>query len=323
LNNKAPSRGAEAMSSSPSLCIGMTGASGFIGRHIARQLLQAGHRVRALARDPRAAMRVLDSGVDIVEGDLFCDEALRNLSRGADAVLHIAGAVRGACAADFEHVNVTGTARLIEAMEARTALIFMSSLAAREPSLSHYARSKYLAEALLRQARGERRLIILRPPPVYGRGDTELLPLFRFMAKTGRAPVAGTLDARFSLIHVVDLARAVLCLLQTPGSDIKSYTLHDGKIDGYRWDEICSIASDICGRSIRPWLIPPLLLNSVAVCNRIAARLLRYAPMLTPEKLRELRHADWACDNNDICRDTAWAPCISLKEGLQLDADWH
>jgi nucleoside-diphosphate-sugar epimerase len=323
LKIKAPSRGAEAMSSSPPLCIGMTGATGFIGRHTARQLLQAGHRVRALARDPQAALRVLGSAIDVVKGDLFCDEALRNLTRGADAVLHLAGAVRGTCAADFEHVNVTGTARLIEAMEARTSLIFMSSLAAREPSLSHYARSKYLTEELLRQARGERRLIILRPPPVYGPGDTEMLPLFRFMARTRRAPVAGTLAARVSLLHVADLARAAVCLLESPQRDSRSYTLHDGKIGGYCWDEICSIASGICGRSIRPWPIPPPLLNSVAACNRAAARWLGYSPMLTPEKLRELRHADWACDNDDICRDTAWTPRILLREGLQLDLDWY
>jgi 2-alkyl-3-oxoalkanoate reductase len=283
-----------------------------------------GHRVRALVRRIDAADRLRDAGVELVQGDLARPAALGRLTVDADVLIHMAGAVRGACREDFERINVEGTARLIEATGQRTALIFMSSLAAREPGLSHYAASKARAEDLLFEQRGSRHLYVLRPPAVYGPGDTELLPLFRFMARTGIAPIAGTLRARYSLIHAADLVRAVVSLLDRLGEagECRRYTLHDGTVDGYDWPEICAIASRICGRTIHPRRIPPTLLDLIAAGNRRAATWLGYAPMLTPEKLRELRHPNWVCDNAQISADTAWAPRIALEEGLRSGVQW-
>ncbi len=156
--------------------IALTGATGFIGRRLCVTLAQDNHRVRALARNREAAARLLDPRTEILRGDLDSPEALRRLVRGCDAVIHLAGAVRGAKRQDFDAVNVAGTAQLLRAMDAVAAqvpLLFFSSLAAREPGLSHYARSKHLAEELLRAGTRERPCLILRPPAVYGPGDRE------------------------------------------------------------------------------------------------------------------------------------------------------
>lgn len=281
--------------------------------------------MRALARDPVAARRLLGPDVDIVTGDLASPAALDALTRDADAVLHLAGAVRGATQADFDAVNVDGSASLLAAMERqapRARLLFFSSLAAREPALSHYAGSKHRAEQLLLSRAGAQVVTVLRPPAVYGPGDREMLPVFRFMARTGLAPCAGAAAARLSLIFVDDLARAALAWLGAPPAPAATYCLHDGREGGYDWATLCAIVGEACGREVRVWEIPRAPLDLLARANRALGRMLGRAPMLTPEKLRELRHPDWVCDNREISADLGWRPAIELAEGLRLTPGW-
>ncbi len=306
--------------------IAITGATGFIGRRICSLLQSPQYRVRALVRDAAAARRLLAPGVEIVPGDLAAPEALRALVCDADAVLHLAGAVRGATRADFDAANVDGSAALLAAMDAaapRARLLFFSSLAAREPALSHYAGSKRRAEQLLRSRAAARPVTILRPPAVYGPGDREMLPVFRFMARTGRAPCAGRAADRLSLIFVDDLARAAQAWLDAPVAPTATWSLHDGRAGGYDWTAMCTIVGAACGREIRAWEIPRVPLDLIARGNRALGKLLGRAPMLTPEKLRELRHPDWVCDNTAITAALDWTPRTELAEGLRQTPGWH
>ena len=305
--------------------IALTGATGFIGRRLCVTLAQDNHRVRALARNREAAARLLDPRTEILRGDLDSPEALRRLVSGCDAVIHLAGAVRGAKRQDFDAVNVAGTAQLLRAMDAVAAqvpLLFFSSLAAREPGLSHYARSKHLAEELLRAGTRERPCLILRPPAVYGPGDRELLPVFRFMARTGLAPAAGSAAARLSLLFVDDLGTLVSAWLGTAGELTGTFPLHDGHAGGYCWSDIAAIVAAQAGRVVRVWEFPRLPLDLLARGNAGLARLLAYQPMLTPEKLRELRHPDWVCANDGITAALGWKPRIELSAGLRLTPGW-
>jgi nucleoside-diphosphate-sugar epimerase len=306
--------------------IAITGATGFIGRRICSLLESPRYRVRALARNAPAARRLLASDVEIVTGDLASPEVLRAAVRDADAVLHLAGAVRGATRADFDAANVDGSAELLAAMDAvapRARLLFFSSLAAREPALSHYAASKRRAEELLLTRAGARPVTILRPPAVYGPGDREMLPVFRFMARTGRAPCAGKAADRLSLIFVDDLARAARAWLDAAAVPTATWCLHDGRDGGYDWPALCTIVGEACGREILAWEIPRAPLDLVARGNRALGRLLRRSPMLTPEKLRELRHPDWVCDNAAISAALDWTPRTQLAEGLRLTPGWR
>jgi len=148
-----------------------------------------------------------------------------------------------------------------------------------------------------------------------------MLPLFRLMAK-GFAPVFGEKDARFSMIHVEDIARLVDRWLQCEAISNGVYSLHDGKQGGYNWDEMISVVSRLCQRQVRAIKIPPFALSAPAWINRGLARRLGYAPMLTPEKLRELRHPDWVCDNDAIQKVLDWQPELQLEDGLKNTPGW-
>jgi nucleoside-diphosphate-sugar epimerase len=304
--------------------VAITGATGFIGRRICSQLLQAGCRVRALVRTPRKASELLPEKVELVKGSLADAGCLETLVDGADAVVHCAGAVRGATREQFDRVNVDGVRMLLRTLESQQApprLLSLSSLAAREPELSHYAASKRMGEQVLSNEAGRVRWIALRPPAVYGPGDTELLPLFRAMAK-GFAPVPGAPDARFSMLFVDDLAAAVQAWLHSDTLGSGVYSLEDGRVGGYDWQAVADTVTGICNRRVRLIPVPAWMLDIVARINSLAARMIGYAPMLTPEKLRELRHPDWVCDSKALQAGLDWRPQYQLEAGLRATPGW-
>lgn len=299
--------------------VAVTGATGFVGQATVEHLLRSGWRVRVLVHR-RGLETAPTAMLETVHGGLDDSSALQHLLDGVDAVVHVAGRVRGRGADDFRPVNADGVERLARLAAARAQsprFILISSLAAREPGLSHYAASKREGETRLSRVVEESSLrgAALRPPAVYGPGDQELLPLFRIMAR-GLAPVLGPADARASLLHVNDLAVAVERLLDSEAEG--TYELHDGTPGGYSWDDIAATVAAVAGcRPGRRLPVPGALLRGLAGLNLATATLLRYQPMLTPGKVNELRHPDWVCDNTEFTRATGWRPAITLRDGLQ------
>lgn len=269
-------------------------------------------------RDPGKAQHLATLGAELVPGSLADTDTLHQLCADCSAVIHGAGAVRGSSQAEFDRVNVSGTAAIIDAVKSQAKpplLLLLSSLAASQAHLSWYAHSKRAGEQQLEQE-DQIDWVILRPPAVYGPGDKEMLPVFQMMSH-GIAPVAGSIDARISLIHVTDLVEAIIACLREEASQHQVLTLCDGKAAGYNWREMADLAEHTWSRRVRLWQLPKWLLDAVAAGNLRLARITGRAPMLTPPKLRELRHPDWVVDNQAITRITGWSPKIGLKEGLQ------
>jgi nucleoside-diphosphate-sugar epimerase len=261
---------------------------------------------------------MLPAAVTTVQGDLHSAASLDDLVNGCDCVIHCAGSVRGSSQAAFDHTNVIGTRNLlgaIQRMPAPARLLLLSSLAAREPGLSWYAASKHRGEALVANAAPALQWVGLRPPPVYGPGDKEMLPIFKLMAR-GIAPVPGDTQNRMSLVHVDDVVEVILRLLTLVSWPGRSYTLCDGRNHGYDWQELASIAGKVWRRKVRLWRIPAWAADRVAGFNLYLARRFNYAPMLTPAKLRELRHADWVVDNSELTALLDWQPAVDLEHGL-------
>lgn len=144
--------------------LAITGATGFVGRRTLALALEAGHSVRALTRRPQPPQ----AGVTWVAGALDTPDALADLVRGADAVIHIAGVVNAPTPEGFTRGNIDGTRAVLAAAEAAGVgrFVHVSSLAAREPGLSQYGRSKAGAEDAVRAS--PLAWTMVRPPAVYG-----------------------------------------------------------------------------------------------------------------------------------------------------------
>lgn len=302
----------------PAAAVAVTGATGFIGRQLCLHLRDQGYRVRALVRSPARAAQLMRAGVELVPGDLAATAALRELLADAAAVIHCAGTVRGRTPADFAPANVRGVESLCAALRHRPGcrLLALSSLAAREPTLSAYAASKYAGEQVLLAQGGAIAWTVLRPPAVYGPGDRELLPLFRLMAR-GLALVPGDVTARVSLLYVTDLVAAAAAWLRRAPPPRRIFTLSDPTDAGYSWQDILAIAGAQFGRRVRRVPLPAMALDAAARVNWLGAAALGYAPMLTPAKLRELRHPDWVCGWRELAGVLDWQPQVTLAEGLR------
>lgn len=285
----------------------VTGATGFLGRHLVRELAAGGWRVRVLARRDIVHPLWRDLEVEVVPGDLADEAALDRLCAGADLVAHGAGLIKARTRDDFFAVNEAGTRRLAERTPG--AMLLVSSLAAREPHLSDYAASKRAGEEAARAILGER-LTIVRPPALYGPGDPETLPLFKLAAAS---PILPLLDprARLALMHVEDAARQIAALAGRPTASVVA--LSDGRPEGYGWREIMQTAAGAFAARPRFVTIPAFALRIVAAVGVFAPG--KAPPMLTFGKLREITHRDWAVRPEEQAPDLP-RPLFDLAEGF-------
>lgn len=301
--------------------LALTGATGFIGAALLKHLLDAGWAVNALCRSvpPPSRKNHASPRLRWFQGSLEDPQSLNRLVAGATAVVHCAGAVRGASAAQFNQVNVEGVARLVQAAKELLPLprfLLISSLAARAPQLSAYGASKRAGEEVLRSGSSGVMWTVLRPPAVYGPGDRETRPLLRCMQR-GWAPVLGPATSRFSLLYVDDLADAVRHLLEMADWPTGPFEIHDGRPGGYAWEDLIRTTSRIVGKPVRQLRVPRGLLHIAAGANLAAAHVFGYRPMLTPGKVRELTHPDWVCDDTPLRNATGWKPKVLLEDGMQ------
>ena len=301
----------------------LTGASGFVGRHVLQQLHARGFSVRALLKDSKQIEAQI--GLTPIVGRLNQPDALSELVDGADVVVHLAGATGGFDYADFARVNLSGTLGLLNAVEQKDRsmrFVHLSSLAAREPKLSDYAASKRAGEDCVTAT--DMNWVVLRPPAVYGPDDAALAPLWKALAK-GWLIRTGPAHARFSLIHVDDLASAIVELVAQPSASRGHVLeLHDSRRGGYGWNDLKEIAESARKKPVRIVGISPTILKAIGVINLSTARLTRRRPPpLVPGKVRELVHHDWVCDNSDLPGCDNWRPTMTLTSALADLPGWR
>ena len=186
----------------------VTGASGFVGRHVVRELAAHGAHVRAMVRTARGAS-VLD-GVDceLVRGDVTDPASLRIAARGMRTIVHLVAIVEGS-PATFERVMAAGTGNLVEAARESGVrrIVLMSALGTGPGATVPYFRAKWAAEQAVSACGVEH--AVLRPSFVFGT-DGGALPRFARIARLfPLTPVIGPGTQRVQPIWIDDLVRAV------------------------------------------------------------------------------------------------------------------
>jgi uncharacterized protein YbjT (DUF2867 family) len=192
--------------------VAVTGANGFVGRHLVAQLLQRGHDVRALISErPGAEKDLPESGggqLDVRRADVREPESLRGAFDGIEAVVHTV-AVPTERKQKFAEVNVAGVAHVVA--EARRAgvgrIVHMGALRADPDSPYPYLRSKGQGEALVTGSGIPH--VVLQPSLLFGKGD-DFFPRLAFSLMFPVVPVPGDGKARFQPIHVDDIAQALV-----------------------------------------------------------------------------------------------------------------
>lgn len=297
--------------------VAVTGATGFLGRHLVRALADDGWTPRVLVRRDPIHPLWRDIGVEVVSGDLRTPGALARLSHGAEVVVHVAGLIKAASLDGFNAVNRDGAlAAARAAREAGARFILVSSYAAREPGLSNYAASKRAGEdAVLADSPN---VLIVRPPAIYGPGDTETLEVFKLAASSPVLPVLSP-TARVAMIHVHDAAKKLAAYCKDPISGLVE--LSDVRRDGYTWTEIMSAAAAVMGR--KPSLIK-LPSGSILAAGALAdawSFATKTPTVFGLGKARELLHADWTPSS---APETERVPSVfGLADGFSDTVDWY
>lgn len=291
----------------------MTGGTGFVGGASIEDALAKGHQVRALTRRPQPER----DGVTWVAGALDDADSLAGLCNGADCVLHIAGVVNAPDRAGFIAGNITGTENMLAAAKAAgiTRFIHVSSLAARECDLSNYCWSKAEAEARVTTSGLDWQMV--RPPAVYGPGDTEMLDLFRMAA---RGVVMLPPGGRMSVVHVTDLAALLVRLAGGAGDPGAIYEVDDGVPSGWSHRDFADALGDAVGRKVRAFSTPKLALHLAAQGDRL---LRGKGAKLTPDRARYIAHSDWTATPDKRPPSQLWQPEIATRKGLADTARWY
>lgn len=270
----------------------VTGASGFVGRHMVPALIDAGHRVVAMVRTPtsgelvsgrlRAEQRL---NLELRSGDVTRPESLAPAFAGVDGVLHLVAIPRDfRDGADLRLINTEGTRAVVAAMKAAGVrrLVHMGAMGVADYPSLHYASSKARAEALVADSGLD--WTILKPSLQFGPGDgffNIIADLVRM--SPGVVPVPGDGSARFQPIHVDDVARVAVASFADPGTVGEHYDLGGPRYWTYR--EITQEVLRAMGRrrAILPMPVP--LIRLVAG----AAERVRFPFPVATDQLRQLR----------------------------------
>ena len=291
--------------------VAVTGGTGFVGSRLIEALTNARHEVRALTRRPMDRRQ----SVTWVAGSLQDQPALDRLAEGTDALIHVAGVIKGD-EAGFEAGNVQGTAAVLAAARAAEVprFVHVSSLAARKPELSRYGGSKARAEVLVRESGLD--FAIVRPPAVYGPGDKETLELFR-MAKRGLILLPP--EGKLSLIHADDLANLLVTLA---GADAPPPLAEpdDGTPGGWTHRQLAAALGDAVGRNALALSMPRAAVRLGALLDGLIRR---DRAKLTRDRAAYFCHPDWVADPALSPRADLWKPTIDSRDGLRATAEWY
>ncbi len=311
----------------------VTGANGFVGRHVCATLGARDYVVRALVRPGARVATIERSGIEIVHGDVTVPESLARAIDGVDAVVHLAGVTRASRDSTFVRVNVDGTRHLADACRGRGVrrLVFMSALAAQGPSakgtphvhpgceapIDAYGRSKLAAERLLADRGADVPTTVLRPALLYGPGARAVLELARVVRRRIAPSVPGM---ELSLLHVDDLAQATLDVLERPDAPFGPYFLSDG----------APVALEALVARLERLVAPASVLRipvARALANALAPAAERFVALTgfglgVARAVREMGGASWTCMPDEARRDLGFEPQVDLDTGLAETIAW-
>jgi farnesol dehydrogenase len=316
----------------------VTGATGFIGGYLIRQLVERGKSVRAFVRRPEAIDPQVKTGIEVLKGDIRDRDAVSEAVRGADTVMHLAAFARAWSPnpSEFYDANVWaveglleaaarhGLRRLVHVSTALTCPLASPSGAGgriRTRALTPYERTKLEGERLVEAfAREHSQAVIVHPTRVYGPGPltdangvTKTVALylrgaFRFRIADG--------DVRANYVHVADVATGIRLAAEN-GRNGAHYVL--GSDTNLSFREFLARVAEISGVHRRVLALPPAAALAIGHLGQLWGRM-SGATSLTPGWIRVFLE-DIPFDISATRREIGYEP-RDLTAGLRETIDW-
>ena len=313
----------------------VTGATGFIGGHVARKLRERGDDVVALVRSPEKASDLEQLGCTLVQGDLTDADAIRRGLEGCEAAIHGAAVYKVGIPkserAAMREANVGGTERVLDACaEAGVGrIVYVSTVNVfgntkrqvvdegyrrdeSEGFLSVYDETKYRSHqiALDRIAKGAP-IVIVQPGGVYGPGDHSEVGNMIEQTRAGKLRMKAFPELGFNLVHVEDVADGVLLALDK-GEVGQSYVL-GGELT--TMGEMIDRVAEIEGRTAPRLTLPPALAKLSAPLGPVVGPLMGFPPNLN-EAIRAAHGVTYWAKDDKARADLGYSP-RDLDTGLR------
>ncbi|MGD0382538.1 MAG: NAD-dependent epimerase/dehydratase family protein [Thermoguttaceae bacterium] len=328
----------------------VTGASGFIGQHLASALVARGDEVTCLVRKTSQIEGLNRLGVRLVVGDITEPEGLTAAVAGQEAVYHLAGLTLALRKRHFFQVNQGGIRNIARACVAQgnpPVLVVVSSLAAAGPALdgrpkiesdpalpvSAYGHSKRAGELEAESFADRAPTTIVRPPIVLGEGDRLGLPMFRSVDKIGVHIVPGLGRHRFSLIHAADLVELLILAAQRGkrlappgqnGSQTGQGYYFAACEDDLVYDDLGRLIGKVLGRRrVAPVHIASPVVWMVAAAVEAVSQITRRPLYLHIDKVREVTAGSWICSPRRAKEELGFSVKAPLVERLRQTARWY
>lgn len=308
----------------------VTGATGFIGGELTKQLIGRGHHVVALVRSPEKSALLKALGVELHVGDITDRESLCAPMRGVDGVFHVAAWYKvGVREPAGEAINVGGTRNVLEAARDLNIprVVYTSTVGvfgdthgqvvdesyyARGPFLTEYDRTKWIAhyEVAVPMARAGLPLVIVMPGLVYGPGDTSAV--HATLAQLLRRRLFMTPSrVSFAWGYIEDTARGLRQAMES-GRVGESYLL-TGPI--HTFQDAFAVAAQIAGKRPPPLHPPPALMRVLASTTGLLERM-DIHPRYSSEMLRLMAGTTWIGSSAKAERELGFTT-RPLDEGLR------
>ena len=328
----------------------VTGASGFVGSHLAERLLAEGFDVTCLLRtnsDPKWIGALPVRRITPAPGN---PDALAAAVRGADYIFHVAGLTRGRSAAEYMAANAEPTRAIVDAAVRAGAtlhrFVYVSSLAAVGPNRDErpqdestpprptddYGRSKLAGERFVAEAAAAGLpAAIVRPPGVYGPRDTNFLPMFRLGRRLGLFTTIRGGAKQVSLVHVDDLVEGIwLAATATPSYPSPSGSGSKGEAQTYfiasgthTMAELGDAMSAALDRPLRRVTAPRWLARLAGEWGQLKWALTGRTQIMSRRKVRDLLQPRWTCAWSKAANELGYRERVPLADGLRQTARWY
>ncbi|MBI3192720.1 MAG: complex I NDUFA9 subunit family protein [Pedosphaera parvula] len=291
----------------------MTGATGFVGRHILKKLMEQGHTVKCLVRPDSAPRLPQSPQVMAIPGNIHDPSTFESALGGSDGVIHLVGIISEVGENTFYRVHTRGAMNLVDAMcrQGVRRLVHMSALGTRPGANSQYHQSKYDAEVYLCSHFLD--FTVFRPSVIHG-PDGEFTQLLKQFATLPFFPVLGDGKGLLQPVYVEDVATVFVSALTKPESVGRVYPLGGPK--AYTIEAMVEVMARAMGRSPgRPMHIPLWLMNLQAAAMETIFPVLGQAPILNTDQL-VMAQEDNVCDSSEA-QTLFGTPFVDFEEAVR------
>ena len=318
----------------------VTGATGFVGRHLVKALHEQGRDIRCFVRKTSQTGFLQQLGVELFYGELEDQDSLIKALHDIDILYHAAGEVFALEEEKYSKVNISGLKNILEACSSGSVkkIIHFSSSSATGPNqyrdvpvnedspchpITPYGKSKLAGEKIIEEFSIKYNVpaIIIKPPLVYGSwlSDSSRVLMFLQLIHKGLFNIFGDGNNLLSLCYIDNLIHGVLLAEKENRRTFETYFIADAR--PYTLNEIAETITQEQGKPLPVSHLPLWSANMLSIGLSIASQLFGFTSPLSRNTVMELKN-NWFVDVSKAQMNLGYQPIVDFRDGVKITVEW-